>query len=226
MHNERYDRLLSLPEWLAYSRDPKPITFRELVTAARACSIHESIPFALALLFSMNSNWRVAQHLANLLIDAGDSALALHYASKAVELSVGNPEARLTLALSYWLQRFTQALFYELAILRKALKRYGTPSRRRYLQQWVVDLYVNGYCYIGRLDLARPWIRSLFKLSAIRGETLLAVFTTAFNSYDDVLAWKSANMLASQTDMLGGRERSRITLEVRRQFLQTLRARG
>jgi hypothetical protein len=184
------------------------------------------MPFALALLFSACPNWRTAQHLANLLLDVGDSALALHYASKAVELSAGNPEARLTLALSYWAQRFTQALFYELTILRKTLKHYGTPKRRRYLQQWIVDLYVNGYCYIGRLDLARPWIHSLFRLSAIRGETLLTVFTTAFNLYDDTLAWKTANILATQIDMLGGRDRSRITLEVRRLFIQTLKARS
>src|SRR5262245_30755481 len=104
MRNERYEKLLSLPEWIAYSRDPQSITFRELVAAARSCSVHESMPFALALLFSTCPNWRTAQHLANLLLDVGDSALALHYASKAVELSAGNPEARLTLALSYWAQ--------------------------------------------------------------------------------------------------------------------------
>jgi hypothetical protein len=222
-----YDRLIALPAWLAYSASPEPSTLGLLLKAVGDAELRGSLPRALTTLFTSSANWRVAQHLANELMDEHrDTTLAEYYAAKAIELSAGDLVARLSLARCFWLQRFPEAVLSELNAIERLLLSYEPVARRAVFQHEIADLYVNTYSYANRLDLARPWIEQLLTSGRlIRGETLVQAFTAAFHHDERGLALRLARLLAPGISNLSGWDQKRVTVVIQTGFLQTIRSR-
>lgn len=220
----RCQLVTALPSWSGYCAEPSGTTLAALLADADANAVRDCIPAALARRFNEAGHWRVAQHIAFELLRVGQSiGLALYYADKALQASGGNPFARLSVARCFWLQRFPDAAIHHLLIARRDAQRFHPASRRADLQAEIADLFANVYCYVGRIDDARPWIERVLVRGG-RGDTLIQIFAATFGECPD-LELRAARLLVPHLDKLGGRDRSRVQHVLRRHFLATLRAR-
>jgi hypothetical protein len=118
--------LANMASWKAYAGAPSGALLGGLLKAAdrRGDELLELLEHC----FVVAGNWRVAQHLALLYVgrfsgfDRRDVVRAFYYARRAVELSKGDPHARLALARVYWERRLHLAVFHEVDLAQTALE--------------------------------------------------------------------------------------------------------
>lgn len=219
---DSYERLLALPAWSAYTRGPGQTTFAQLVNDAKAFDLREQLPRALAHLFLGCPHWKVAQHLANELIEIEDVTLARYYAGKAVSLSQGHILAKLSLARCFWLQHFVEALMVILNEMISELNTVESEAQRGLVHYEIVELYVRIYCYGNRPDLARPWVEKLAQFPRFRVELIVQWAMSSHELGYNSLAFSAATLLAQCLHGLTEREKMLVNRIAQVRFLELL----
>lgn len=111
--------MLNQDLWAAYVSEPLGAALAPLLAAARQQHNSELVE-ELERLFNRTKNWRVAQHLAMILIgkfegldEAQDELKALYYAITAQRMSKDDPRASLVLGRVNWQRRLPLAVLHD-----------------------------------------------------------------------------------------------------------------
>jgi hypothetical protein len=215
----------STREWMEYRCSPSASTLTALVR--RAGQDTASVLPLLQAFFAESSQWKVAQHLAQVLLRENHILYAEYYAAIALQQSKGEALARLSLATALWERRLPAAVLYLTGILRIQARRIRPRSRRRLLQRSIAELHCVCAAYVRNdAELAR-WYRSIRHARGAAVNTLNRI-CVAFPAGDAPPEVTEAALWLAQSGWLPP-EKSRahaiITSHVRRAFLSILRAR-
>lgn len=219
------DNLESTGEWNAYRISPSASTLTALVKRAGECAT-SVVPLLLAH-FRESSQWKVAQHLAQVLMREHQILYAEYFATIAVQLSSGDAFARMSLATTLWERRLPAAVLYQTGILRMQARRIRPRPRRRLLQRSIAELHCVCAAYVRNdIELAR-WYRSIRHARGAAVSTLHRICVACATGDAPPEALEAALWLAQSGWLPSDRSRAHalITRLVRRSFLLVIAGR-
>lgn len=212
------------PEWRAYVSSPSSATLGHLVESAEVAGRGDTVIPALYDRFRQSPDWKTAQHLSQLCCRADHAMYATFFAMRAVDLSGGNPFARVSLAEAHWMRRIPEVVLQETRILRVQARRLRRPIRA-ILQSGIANLVVRAHAYAGHIKACHGYSRLLARTGRGTRETWAMLLIVAWQCSDDGQQSLAIAALAPFESGLGGRVQIMMRVPFRNRLLDIFRRR-
>jgi hypothetical protein len=225
------ENLAETSQWLAYRLAPSGVLLAELLT-----SVDENHRFDLVEsmenLFHETKNWRIAQHIALVLLDRfephtgrRDLVKAFYYANRACNLSEQDPRARATRASIIWDRRVAGGVLHDTERALADLQQGGSSnSDQTVLRIELLLLSAMAHAYLGDTTSAHT---ELVEAEALGGVSLEALTQLMLSSGEQPHhSYWAAIRLVPFVHFLGRRPEAVVTRQMRHGLLRVLRARA